>query len=1151
MQHTTSRFKGFYRFVAMLLFSAGVVSAPAAQPATAPSSGPCNAALHLAVSVGQWDLELGPQRAATLSVTLPANRSVLLEAREIGVDVDVEVAAATMATARAANPIPRRGVLRILLHTDQTGRATIGAHATADGGPGRRVELRAYDAQSPPTDSCRSVARTLAAGDAAFAQARLVSAGRATPNAGSATEFYSNALREYLSAFAALAPENRALRAQVAHALASLFCENLEQWPECAHWSAQAAQQYQLAGDAEGRANAQSFQALAWMELAQLPDAATAADPVRHDSRALERQALAQLRSLAAFYLKRGDLFDAAEQLDLAGLTLYNTGDYNAALQDYGRAQALYAKVGERYRLALVLQNIALVNLDLGRATSALSTYARALSLVSVTESPNLYALILNNDGLANRTAGHLDTALALHAQALELTTRMQNSGERGRSLFGIGMVYSAAGDRSLAAAFLHQASDTFTRGGEGRDSVSALRALAMVAAQDGHHEEAIRLDRDALARATGPNVRARLLAQIADSESRLGRNQAAAEDLTVATRIPQAGDVVSRGLLQFASGVLDFRTAQFTQARARLQAALATDRAFGLDAAAFDADVALAQVDAATGHVELALRDLDAGLKLSEVLRVQVSDPELRATSMQPLRPAFDLKVELLAAAYQRAVNAGNHGGAERAARAALAVTERSRTRAMQDIAVADYTQGNAARVDRLLSEKSHLLRDLAAHEDRLEAGSARSLTDPRVATIRTDVTRLREQLAVLDSRLAILGRSGAALSHRQASAVAVPPADVAIISYWLGPAHAYAWLQTASQLRLIDLGSTDALRHAADAAHAAYSDPTGASMQARLHAGAGLSRLVLQPVLSQLPPAVSRLIVIPDGPLHYISFAALPTSAAEDSFLVEKYDVAYASSIATVLASAGGPQPTDERMLLVADAVYGADDPRLQHPAAAQLALAAVPLRLRSAANMKALERLPATAAEASGIAQMAAPLAVDYLAGFAATREAVLSRPLERYRYIHFAVHATTDAEIPQLSSLVLSTYDAGGRSLEARIWAGDLMARRFNARTVVLSACQTALGPDIGGEGLFSLRYVILARGAQSVIASLWAVPDRSTSTLMQAFYKGLLEAHQRPESALTLAMRQMLHEGPRDPAFWAPFTATIASLQQPF
>jgi CHAT domain-containing protein len=1148
MRGTTYRFKRFARTVGILLLSIGAI-ASAAVPAAEDGGRTCNAALQSEPPIGHWDLDLGPGRTSKLAVTLPANRSVLLVAHEIGVDVDLEVSSATIAAVRAGNPVRRHGVLRVLLRTDPSGRATIGVRAMVDGGLGSRVTLQAYNDEALQPNACQSVTQALAAGDAAFAQARLISSGRAAPNAGSAAQLYNSAYQNYVRAFVGLAPGNQALRAEVAHALANLLCVDIELWREAERWSALAARLFRLEGNADGRASAESLQAATWMELAQLPDAATAADPVRRDSHALVQRALHQLQRLAAFYEKRREPFDAAEQLNLAGLTLYNTGEYTIALDSFKRAQALYAESGDRYSLGPVLQNIALVDWDLGRSSAALNTFRRARDLVNVAESPDLYATILDNEGLANRTAGHLDTALTLHAQALELTSRIQDNSERGRSLFGIGMVYSAVGDRPLAGDFLRQARDIFAREGEGRDLVSVLRALAMIEAQDGHHEEAIRFDREALVHATGPIVRTHLLTQIADSESLLGRNQAAAADLALARNIPQADDAVSRALVRLESGVLNYRAGRLVQARAQLRAALATDRAFGLDAAAFDANVALARVDTAAGEPDQALHDLDAGLKLSEVLRVQVSDPELRATSMQPLRPAFELKVDLLARAYRKATVAGDLKGAERAARAALAVTERSRARVMRDIAVADYTAGTEAHVDQLLGHKSQLLADIAAHEDRLEAGGVRSMTDPRVAAIRADVAHLREQLAVLDSQLAILSRSGAALSHRRAAALAVPPADVAVLSYWLGASNAYAWVQTRSQVRLIDLGSADTLRRVADAAHSAYGDPNGANMQERLHAGASLSRLVLQPVLSQLPPGVSRLIVIPDGPLHYVSFAALPTRAdAEDSFLVEKYEVAYGSSIATVLASDGGPPPTDERILLVADAVYGADDPRIEHAVAAQPALAAERPRMRSALNMKALERLPATAAEASGIARMAAPLAVDYLAGFEATRDAVLSRPLERYRYIHFAVHATTDAEIPQLSSLVLSNYDSGGRSLENRIWAGDLMARRFNARTVVLSACQTALGPDIGGEGLFSLRYVVLARGAQSVIASLWAVPDRSTSTLMQAFYKSLLEARRRPESALTLAMRQMLQEGPRDPVFWAPFTATVASLQ---
>ncbi len=317
---------------------------------------------------------------------------------------------------------------------------------------------------------------------------------------------------------------------------------------------------------------------------------------------------------------------------------------------------------------------------------------------------------------------------------------------------------------------------------------------------------------------------------------------------------------------------------------------------------------------------------------------------------------------------------------------------------------------------------------------------------------------------------------------------------------------------------------------------------------MAERLHAGLRLSRLVLQPVLTEVPAGVERLLIIPDGPLHYVSFAALPMrQEAEDSFLLEKYEVAYGSSIAASLTPRD-IQTSAQGMLLVADAVYGLDDPRLAHTMTARAPPSDRP-QFRSALDLTHLERLPATAAEASGIAHMATPLKVDDLEGFEATRDAVLARPLERYRYIHFAVHATTDAQIPQLSSLVLSSYDAGGRRLESRIWAGDLMGRRFNASTVVLSACETALGRDIGGEGLFSLRYVVLARGAHTVVASLWAVPDRSTATLMQSFYRGLLQEHRRPETALTLAMRQMLQTGPHDPVFWAPFTATLTSLHQ--
>ncbi len=252
MNRAVLQFRHFYSLAAMFLLSVGTCAAPTAQAANVQSTPPCSAALHSAAALGQWALDLGPERTATLSIALPANRTVLLEAREMGVDVDLQAAVGTV-VARAGNPVRRRGLLRLVLHTDQSGRATIEVRATIDGGPGRRVMLGAYDEDAPQTDACRSVTRTIADADLAFANARQVSAGLRAPNARSAADLYASASQGYLRALGGLAPGNLALRAQLAHALATLYCENLEQWRDCEHWSAQPPCSTGLQATARGK----------------------------------------------------------------------------------------------------------------------------------------------------------------------------------------------------------------------------------------------------------------------------------------------------------------------------------------------------------------------------------------------------------------------------------------------------------------------------------------------------------------------------------------------------------------------------------------------------------------------------------------------------------------------------------------------------------------------------------------------------------------------------------------------------------------------------------------------------------------------------------------------------------------------------------
>jgi CHAT domain-containing protein len=189
----------------------------------------------------------------------------------------------------------------------------------------------------------------------------------------------------------------------------------------------------------------------------------------------------------------------------------------------------------------------------------------------------------------------------------------------------------------------------------------------------------------------------------------------------------------------------------------------------------------------------------------------------------------------------------------------------------------------------------------------------------------------------------------------------------------------------------------------------------------------------------------------------------------------------------------------------------------------------------------------RLPGTAREAAAIAALLPKDQVDRLEGFAATKDRFLSADLSRYRFIHVASHAVADAEIPQLSALILSTHDEQGRPLDSRVLAADLLNRQLNADVVVLSACDTALGKNVAGEGLMGLRYVVLARGAKSVMSSLWEVPDVVAEQTTTRFYEALLRRNLSTVAASSTALREMIAGQYKDPALWAAFAITVSRL----
>jgi CHAT domain-containing protein len=120
-------------------------------------------------------------------------------------------------------------------------------------------------------------------------------------------------------------------------------------------------------------------------------------------------------------------------------------------------------------------------------------------------------------------------------------------------------------------------------------------------------------------------------------------------------------------------------------------------------------------------------------------------------------------------------------------------------------------------------------------------------------------------------------------------------------------------------------------------------------------------------------------------------------------------------------------------------------------------------------------------------------------------------------------------------------VLSLFDKRAEPVDGFVRLHDLYDLRLPGALVVLSACQTALGRQVRGEGVVGLSRGFMFAGARAVVSSLWQVDDRATAELMRHFYDALLERHEPPAVALRSAQLAMQKSDRwRAPFYWAGF-----------
>jgi CHAT domain-containing protein len=272
-------------------------------------------------------------------------------------------------------------------------------------------------------------------------------------------------------------------------------------------------------------------------------------------------------------------------------------------------------------------------------------------------------------------------------------------------------------------------------------------------------------------------------------------------------------------------------------------------------------------------------------------------------------------------------------------------------------------------------------------------------------------------------------------------------------------------------------------------------------------------LYRDLLSSPVGVLPDTVTTLIVVPDGPLHRVPFGALVDAAG--TRVAGRYALTVIPSATTWLRWRGAGQPATRPSALIAFAdpasrADGGDDGLRGELGPLRHARREAVMLRRHLGNGEVLQ-------------------------GEDATEAALKSADLSRYGMIHLAPHALVNDEYPERSAVLLATGVPDGDE-DGALHFDEVIELDLDGQVVVLSACRSASGPLIGGEGVMGLANAFFLAGARTVVAGLWPVRDRETAALVERFGGHLGDGRSVAE-ALTLARRDLIRRG-SPPAAWA-------------
>ncbi|MEG4381255.1 CHAT domain-containing tetratricopeptide repeat protein [Microcoleus sp. M2_C6] len=748
---------------------------------------------------------------------------------------------------------------------------------------------------------------------------------------------------------------------------------------------------------------------------------------------------------------------------------------------------------------------------------SAIVKWEEALKLYREAGDRRREAVTFSNIGLVYSELGEKQKALEYYSQSLPLSRATGDRGGEAITLSNIGLIYSQLGEKQKALEYYSQSLPLSRATGDSGGEATTLNNIGNVYSQLGEKQKALEYYSQSLplSRAVGDRrVEATTLNNIGSVYDDLGEKQKALEYYSQSLPLSRAtGDRGGEARTLF--------------------------------------NIAYAKRD--QNNLTEALNDIESSLKIIENLRTQIASPELRSSYFATVQDYYEFYIDLLMQLHKTNPKSGYDT-------TALEASERSRARSLLELLQESNASIREGISPDLLQQEKSLQQQLDGIEkQRIETISSPNPNPTKIDEIDKQRLALLQQYQQIQTNIRTASPRYAALTQPQPLTLPeiqkqILDENTILLQYSLGRFRSYLWVVTSTGVTSYELPKRADIETAAKNFLETITSPIQRDIPQQVaQASANLGQVILQPAAAQL--GNKRLLIVPDGVLHYTPFQALTVdkNAGQNTNvpLIAEHEIITlpsASTLAILRQNYGDRKPPSRNLAILADPVFSPDDERIKGkitPATTEKLEAnnlGLNRSLRASNRQWPPDRLPFTRQEAQTISSLFPSASSSQKIDFDASRTTATDGSLANYQIVHFATHGLANSQNPELSGIVMSMVDDKGNLVNGFLRLTDIFNLKLSANLVVLSACQSGMGQNVKGEGMVGLTRGFMYAGAQRVAVSLWNVDDEGTSVLMQKFYQKMVQQKLAPAAALRAAQIEMMQQEEwRSPYYWAAFT----------